>query len=268
MLIWVLYECEDYKKVVDYMDKIPIKLITSETVVMFIRSLIEVHKLDKALELITTALRTENNDEAVANLNFLLGAVHRERRYYRASIEFLRKGLNVMLNLHGETPKPLIASIYGGLGLTYQSQGDYSSALEYHQKSLAMQLKIHGDSPHPDIATSYNNIGNFYQSQGDYSSAMGYYQKAIYLQLKIHGDSPHPDIATSYINIGNVYQSRDDYSSAMDYYRKILPNLPYFSPEFVANVSRLVILLRLLIRRLINDMVSTSPLHRNFISQY
>ena len=207
------------------MDKIPIKLITSETVVMFIRSLIEVHKLDKALELITTALRTENNDEAVANLNFLLGAVHRERRYYRASIEFLRKGLNVMLNLHGETPKPLIASIYGGLGLTYQSQGDYSSALEYHQKSLAMQLKIHGDSPHPDIATSY-------------------------------------------INIGNVYQSRDDYSSAMDYYRKILPNLPYFSPEFVANVSRLVILLRLLIRRLINDMVSTSPLHRNFISQY
>ena len=74
VLIWVLYECKDYRKVVDYMDTAP--MIPT---MMCIRSLIQEHELDKASELITAALRTEKSDEEVANLNHYMGAVQCKR---------------------------------------------------------------------------------------------------------------------------------------------------------------------------------------------
>ena len=85
----------------------------------------------------------------------------------------------MLLQIHGDSPHPKIATLHDSISAVYQSQGDYSSALDCYQKCLYMLLQIHGDSLHPDIATSHNNIGAVYQSQGDYSSALTRYRRGL-----------------------------------------------------------------------------------------
>ena len=74
ILIWTLYYCEDYRKVVAIMDGWTRgEYLMSPRVL--VNSLIEINDLDRASELIAERLREECSDGTIADLNEYMGTV-------------------------------------------------------------------------------------------------------------------------------------------------------------------------------------------------
>ena len=130
ILIWILYHCQDYKKVVAIMDGWTREELHLMPPTVIVRSLIAINVLDRASELLAERLREEHSDDIIDNLNECIGAVCFERGDYNSALDCHQKSLNMQLKIYGDSPHSDIAWSYNNIGNVYRSQGEYTSALD------------------------------------------------------------------------------------------------------------------------------------------
>ncbi|MFX1581284.1 MAG: tetratricopeptide repeat protein [Promethearchaeota archaeon] len=179
-------------------------------------------QMDKALELVTKALRevevmTPRRDEEIkirkSELLHQGGILYWYKGDFDTASDYHRQSLEIRETLHD---KPGIASSLNNLGLVHWSKGELDQAIEFYNQALEVfeQLGIKRN-----IAVTLSNLGNCYTRLGALEKALTYQQRSLVLTEEI--GNPH-DIARSLLNLGVVFQFKGDLKQAQSHYEKSL----------------------------------------------
>lgn len=154
-----------------------------------------------------------NYSKGIAEFNFGIGSIMREKGEYHESLDYLSKALKInkqVGNLKGQ------AEALREMGIVHKNRSEFPEAMECYFQSLKIfeQLGEKGG-----IASSYINIGVVYKEQNNNKEALQYYLKALELRKEL---GYKRGIADCYNNIGIVYKNLQDFPKALEYYNQCL----------------------------------------------
>jgi hypothetical protein len=165
---------------------------------------------EKAKKIYLKSLELALNDSfkfnsLLAQIYFNLGNV--EKRDFRKSIEYLKKGLKIELELYGEIHSHILHT-YISLANRYVILNDNDSEFAIMQKII----KIHEVGIEDNYSSS--KIAGYYFIKEDYSTALNYYVKAHQLILNQFGVNSIKNIEPL-INLSNCYRKLENYEDEL-----------------------------------------------------
>lgn len=151
--------------------------------------------------------------KGIAEFNFGIGSILREKGEYSESLRHLSKALEAhkqTANIKGQ------AEVLREMGIIHKNQSEYPKAMSCYLQSLKIFEQL-GDKG--GIASNYINIGVVYKAQNNNTDALQYYLKALELRKEL---GYKKGIADCYNNIGIVYKNLKDFPKALEYYNQCL----------------------------------------------
>mgnify|MGYP001796962815 CR=1 FL=1 len=113
VLIWTLFMCRDCRSVIHCVESRreagnefrPVKD-------MYIQSLVEVGRHNKALNLLKRRRKeNQNKDHISCRHHFIMGYIYMKQGHYRSALKYYRKSLGIHLDIHGDSTHPDIAAL-------------------------------------------------------------------------------------------------------------------------------------------------------------
>ena len=102
---------------------------------------------------------------------------------YEKSVRCYQKTSELYKELHGDKPRPDVASSLNNMDVAYQAQGNADEVLEYFEQALEMRKEIYGDYVHRDLAISLNNVGRSCQVPDEVSKALECFEQELKMSL-------------------------------------------------------------------------------------
>ena len=138
------------------------------------------------------------------------------------SVEYLRKGFTVYLQIAAEQPsnseiRSQLAATHNLLGLALEDRGDTSGALENHRKALLLRQELTAAEPgnqthRRNLSITLINLGRALFLSGDTKGALESNQKALTMCAALL--SEYPRNADYRRLLANTYQNDGDYREA------------------------------------------------------
>ncbi|MDR3154486.1 MAG: tetratricopeptide repeat protein [Deltaproteobacteria bacterium] len=181
--------------------------------------LIQVGKLDEALDTCNDILKLSDNAEVYYNMGYILSV----RGDYDGALKSFKKA-TLINNQHARAFKQM-GLIYQRLGRIDDAQLNLERAAELHmvlnQESEAEEILNTVLTLRPNTTNVYNTLGIIYRHQGRLQEAVGAYDKA----RKVH-----PDDENIFFNLARVYIDLNDIPNAQEALRKALSLNRRFTP--------------------------------------
>lgn len=153
-----------------------------------------------------------SNLQGIATAYDILGISKIHQSDYKASIDYLNKGLKIARNhkLH-----PTIASIYKHLGIAYRYKENYYSSYKYYQKAINIYQSLNNTI---QIAKCIENIAIIYMIIEEYDIALKNLKNAMILYKK---SNDKLGVLSVKKNISLIKISKGNYEEALSVLQKI-----------------------------------------------
>ena len=227
-----------------------------------IRAIVQNKQYDKAIEIAKSNIQRldqlqGNDNELLANLNFLLATAYWGSYNYDRAEAYLEQALQICDDESKACSLLRLEASYLRAKLI-ANQGDYEEALDtlfaiesYYTMTFGVNSEKTGDlfyeigyilDDNADflqaiqyyekaldcyaknlkrIASIYNNIGLSYRKLGYYNRALAYFEKAIRLKEQ-EDDYESSTITNAYSNIGAIYYAKYQHKDGITYFQKAI----------------------------------------------
>jgi len=187
---------------------------TAYELLSYVRFLVRIGQLDKALMMLRKLLEDDNislknRAEVYSSKGVILriyGDLNRAEKMHRKSLEVFEKLDN----------KQGLAGQYGNLGNVLKIRGDIDGAEEMYRKSIEIFEKLDNKQ---GLAGQYGNLGIVLKTRGDLDGAEEMYRKSLVINKELRRKE---GVAIQYGNLGSVLKIRGNLDEAEKMYKKSL----------------------------------------------
>ncbi|MEM7037659.1 MAG: hypothetical protein AAF570_11820, partial [Bacteroidota bacterium] len=142
-------------------------------------------RLDRIASITGKEKLTKRDSVVLAGSFHNVASLFSKKGDIRKSVDYLQKGVSILLHLKVPQARSFLVRHYIGLALTHRQLHDDENALRYFQLATDMRTEPRSARAARTMTSLYNNLSNFYaQNTDEYEKAIAYAQQSIELETE------------------------------------------------------------------------------------